>query len=252
MSLIDRREREKEQRRNSIIDAAETLFFSKGFAHTTMDDISGATELSKGTLYLYFKSKEELYFAIILRGMKVMKQSYETALSLPGCGLATLFNIGMAMLEFSRTYPNYFEAISNHNLVLQHFPANDNPLMQEMAAVSNDMFRLSTDALQSGIADGSIRPEIDITKVAFSLYGLVSGLIRTIKLEGDHMLKFHGMSPQDLVESSFELIGHALRNPHAPAYCRECGRNACQSHPAAAAAKTAAAKSAKKEKKNDQ
>ncbi|MCK5408322.1 MAG: helix-turn-helix transcriptional regulator, partial [Candidatus Krumholzibacteria bacterium] len=60
MGIAERREREKEQRRIDIIDAAERVFFSKGWQAATMDDVAEAVELSKATLYLYFKNKEEL------------------------------------------------------------------------------------------------------------------------------------------------------------------------------------------------
>ena len=59
MGIAERKEREKLQRRKDIIDAAEKVFFYRGFESATMDEIAEKVELSKGTLYLYFKSKEE-------------------------------------------------------------------------------------------------------------------------------------------------------------------------------------------------
>ncbi|MFX1452616.1 MAG: TetR/AcrR family transcriptional regulator, partial [Promethearchaeota archaeon] len=53
-----RREREKEQRREDIIDAAEKLFLTQGFENTTMKQIANEAEYSKGTLYNYYKSKD--------------------------------------------------------------------------------------------------------------------------------------------------------------------------------------------------
>lgn len=67
MATADRKEREKEQRKNVILDAAEKLFFSKGFDSVSMEEIAKEVELGKGTLYLYFKSKDSLFFAIISR-----------------------------------------------------------------------------------------------------------------------------------------------------------------------------------------
>jgi TetR/AcrR family transcriptional regulator len=50
MGITERKEREKEQRRNAIIDAAEKIFFTKGMDNSTMDDVAEEAELSKGTL----------------------------------------------------------------------------------------------------------------------------------------------------------------------------------------------------------
>ncbi|NJK86044.1 MAG: helix-turn-helix transcriptional regulator [Bacteroidales bacterium] len=80
MGISERKEREKEQRRSDIVDAAEKIFFKKGFEYATMDEIAEQAELSKGTLYLYFKSKEELLYAIHLRAMKIIKGLFESAI----------------------------------------------------------------------------------------------------------------------------------------------------------------------------
>ena len=64
MGVAERRQREKEQRRITILRAAEDVFVRRGVAETTMDDIARAAEVSKGTLYLYFKSKDDLYLTI--------------------------------------------------------------------------------------------------------------------------------------------------------------------------------------------
>ncbi len=61
MGILERKEKEKQQRRDDILGAAKEVFFSKGLMSATMDEIAEKAELSKGTLYLYFASKEELY-----------------------------------------------------------------------------------------------------------------------------------------------------------------------------------------------
>jgi len=67
MGIHERKEREKERRRQQIIVAAKRVFSDKGFNKATMEDIAQEAELSPGTLYLYFKNKEELYASLSLR-----------------------------------------------------------------------------------------------------------------------------------------------------------------------------------------
>ncbi len=67
MGIQERKEREKERRRQQIIVAAKRVFSEKGFNKATMEDIAKEAELSPGTLYLYFKNKEELYASLSLR-----------------------------------------------------------------------------------------------------------------------------------------------------------------------------------------
>jgi AcrR family transcriptional regulator len=86
MGIQERKEREKERRRQQIIVAAKRVFSEKGFNKATMEDIAKEAELSPGTLYLYFKNKEELYASLSLRilqylHIRVTHVNKETALS---------------------------------------------------------------------------------------------------------------------------------------------------------------------------
>lgn len=110
MSLIARKELEKEQRRMDILKAAEKLFFSKGYDNVSLNEIAKEVKLGRSTLYLYFENKEELFFAIVLRGAQILhgiilnkskkaKTSYEKLSSFRG-----------AYYEFSKEYPDYLKA----------------------------------------------------------------------------------------------------------------------------------------------
>jgi AcrR family transcriptional regulator len=74
MGTRERRERERENRRSQILNAAKEIFMSKGFRAATMEDIAQKVELSPGTIYTYFKNKEELYVALNLSGGQLKKQ----------------------------------------------------------------------------------------------------------------------------------------------------------------------------------
>lgn len=65
MTILERKEREKEQRRLSILRAAETLFAKQGLHQTNLEDVAAEAEISKGTIYLYFKNKQDLFFSVI-------------------------------------------------------------------------------------------------------------------------------------------------------------------------------------------
>ncbi len=64
MGIQERKQREKEERRKQIMEAAKSVFSAKGFNKATMEEIAGEAELSPGTLYLYFKNKEELHTSL--------------------------------------------------------------------------------------------------------------------------------------------------------------------------------------------
>ncbi len=77
MGIQERQERERERRRQQIIVATKKVFSEKGFNKATMDDIAGEAELSPGTLYLYFKNKEELYASLSLRILQYLHMRVE-------------------------------------------------------------------------------------------------------------------------------------------------------------------------------
>ncbi|WP_291326225.1 TetR/AcrR family transcriptional regulator [Desulfovibrio sp. UCD-KL4C] len=60
---------EKETR---ILNAASEMFTSRPFHKVLLSDVAGAASVGKGTLYLYFKNKEELYFAVLFREFSIL------------------------------------------------------------------------------------------------------------------------------------------------------------------------------------
>jgi AcrR family transcriptional regulator len=81
MGIQERKERERERRRQQIMVAAKRVFSSKGFSKTTMEDIAKDAELSPGTLYLYFKNKDELYASLSLRILQYLLIRMEHVIS---------------------------------------------------------------------------------------------------------------------------------------------------------------------------
>src|SRR3990167_3119436 len=70
MGVNERRKREKENRRQTILSAAQNVFYGKGFQNATIEEIAACCELSVGTLYLYFKSKEEMYVSLLFESIE--------------------------------------------------------------------------------------------------------------------------------------------------------------------------------------
>ncbi|MBU1342747.1 MAG: TetR/AcrR family transcriptional regulator [Proteobacteria bacterium] len=70
MGIHERKQREKEQRKIEILNAARKVFSNKGFNTATMEEIASEAELSPGTLYLYFKNKEELHTTLSIEILK--------------------------------------------------------------------------------------------------------------------------------------------------------------------------------------
>ncbi|MCD4743854.1 MAG: TetR/AcrR family transcriptional regulator [Desulfobacteraceae bacterium] len=102
MGIIERKKREKESRRLQILEAAKEVFSSKGYNAATMEEIADAAELSPGTLYIYFKNKEELHTFLSIDMLKHIAEDIEAVAQndeLPGMKLDNLRDVFIAVYE---------------------------------------------------------------------------------------------------------------------------------------------------------
>ena len=152
-----RREREKEQRRNAILRAARKEFFEKGFRSVTVDTIARRAELSKGAIYLYFKSKEEIYAQILLRDIDKFHERVETLLD-------TSKSASDNLRQFAEVYAAFF--LSDRelfrifmNFMLQHNPVNFTPKINDHIVKStNQTVIIIEQILQMGVDRGEFPP----------------------------------------------------------------------------------------------
>lgn len=108
MAIHERKQREKKQRRESMIDAAEILFYEKGYDNVSMKDIADEVELNRATIYLYFENKEALCFSVILKGIRILngmiKKNVERTTA------RRMINaVGSTYYMFFQMYPQYFK-----------------------------------------------------------------------------------------------------------------------------------------------
>ncbi|MCD4772639.1 MAG: TetR/AcrR family transcriptional regulator [Bacteroidales bacterium] len=209
MGISERKEREKEQRKNDIIDAAEKIFFKKGLNNSTMDEVAKEAELSKGTLYLYFKSKEEIYFEIKLRAINILNRMFKESISEYKTGFENCFEIGKTYVAFLNNYSNYFKVmvyfestdckICDFKDKCENFFKEDNPL--------NSFIQI----INQGMADGSIRNDIPANVLAQSLWAQTNGILQYISTK-QKIIEFTGVQAKDIINSQFEIIKKGIKN----------------------------------------
>ena len=111
MSTRARREREKEARRQSILEAARELFFARGYANTTVPQIAEAAEIATGTVYLYFATKEHLYANLLLEGLDVLHDRMLASLDKNVPAPAQTRRLVEAYIVFAVEQAEYFDII---------------------------------------------------------------------------------------------------------------------------------------------
>jgi AcrR family transcriptional regulator len=176
MGKLSRRERERVERRTDILDAAERIFTDKGFASTTMDEVATAAEFGKGTLYLYFKNKDELYVATCLRTLERLVERYEAVAGTDDNGAETLRALGHAYVDFARDNREQFRL--GMSWLLSDFaidPETDN--YDTYRSLIQRLFGISVAAMERGKRDGSIRDDLDTQRFALQTWGGTLGML---------------------------------------------------------------------------
>lgn len=214
MGITERKEREKELRRSNIVDAAESVFFSKGYWTATIDDVAVAAELSKGTIYLYFKTKEELYWAITLRGLKILTEMFQKAGQEGRNGLEKVFLMGQSFFRFAKEYPDYFNALGYYEIKEVDF-GESGSVVSLCDHEGMECLTLLIAALEEGIRDGSVNPEIRPNNAAIILWGQAAGVIQVLAMKGDHLRLRHGIETTTIIDDYFRFSRCFLENKKA-------------------------------------
>lgn len=176
MGIQERRERERERRRQQIMVAAKRVFTDKGFGKATMEDIAAEAELSPGTLYLYFKNKDELYASLSLRILQYLMIRLEHVNAEPFTDAKQrLHALKGAMLDVYEFDPlillNMFHMQSSESL-----KNLSSDLLQQIETLSQNSMKVIASIFEDGIRKKQFvdcRP----TAVADILWSLFSGIV---------------------------------------------------------------------------
>jgi AcrR family transcriptional regulator len=177
LSSQERREKERENRRSAILKAARKLFFDRGFKAVTVDNIAAKAEVSKGSVYLYFKSKEEIYTQILINDNIAAFEDSKNKFSAKEAPAAEL------LLGFADNYINYFLNETELFRILMAFMlhANDMILTDEqnsqLIATTHANIGIVSEILQKGIDSGEFSPAINILQAKNAIWGLLNGVI---------------------------------------------------------------------------
>ena len=196
-------------RRNDIIDAAERVFFSKGFENASMDEVAREAEFSKRTVYLYFNSKDQLHCEVMIRGYRLLIGMIESDLTKnpPNNAIDELRDIFLTFMAFSREHPEYFTAIMEYETDdLADQKGVEDDAEAECYRLGEVMFGYLSSALRKGVEEGTLRSDLDAERTALTLWACTIGIYNTGKKKGDYLRQFHDVEPDEFVSNSFALM----------------------------------------------
>lgn len=146
MGVQERREREREARRRSVLEAARELVREQGFNTTTTKQIAARCELSEATLFWYFRSKDEILTSLLFEGIDFMARGMQEIFAAGEPAEQTLHRLWDFFTEVREAHPEYFHVFS-YLAHPQSTAVVDGAVKAEIARRSGDNFRILGDHL---------------------------------------------------------------------------------------------------------
>jgi len=192
-----------ERRRESILEAAREAFSRLGFAAATVEDVAQRADIGKGTLYLYFRSKEEIYLACLLEEVhELMKQSREEISRAPG--------FRAKMRAFFRIR---FEFCEKHEAFYRIYQAEYSTLFTKSRGIPKEFRHLLmksldfiTGVIEEAIAAGEIR-KLPARPAASAVLDIARGIGEK------RLLGFSSLSAEEELDFLVDFVWHALAVP---------------------------------------
>ena len=171
----------EQSQQKRIIDGAAQIFAERGYGLTTIDQIGQSLQLSKGAIYIYFKSKEDLFVA-------VLQSIYERRFTL----LSTAYQLDDPIsVKFDKILDRLGSLVNHDDYVfirlwLEGFLESEHiPSLQKIKTDSHQNFyNLLYGLLQEGQLNGEINPEINLSSVTAALMAVSDGLMLHSLVQG--------------------------------------------------------------------
>ena len=180
----EKRKKEKENRKNTILRAARRLFFDRGFKSVTVDNIAAKSEVSKGSIYLCFESKEEIYAQILISDNIAL---YERIKNFS----ATEASASQLLLEFARIYVDYFLNDNELFRILMTFMLQTGQMNltekqnTELIRSTNENIKIISEIIKKGIESGEFAPIDNIWQMQNAIWGMLNGIISLYVFTGN-------------------------------------------------------------------
>ncbi|KQB57984.1 MULTISPECIES: TetR/AcrR family transcriptional regulator [Acidovorax] len=175
---VSHRERQREAKRNAVLQAAAQLFNERGFHATSLDDIAARLNVTKPTLYYYVKNKDEILLQCVSKGLQMMLEGIAASRAAGGKAIDQLMT---CMQVYARIVTMDFGMCLIRVGDEQVPPESRKELRRLKSAIDQEFRRL----VAEGVAEGSIQP-CDPKITAFVIAGALSWIGRWYQPGGEY------------------------------------------------------------------
>jgi TetR/AcrR family transcriptional regulator len=208
MGIVERRERERTERRNAILESAEELFLRQGYEKTRMLEIAEHCELSKGALYLYFNNKEDLAKAVVVRAYDILLGMLEERASRAETGQEKVAEMLQVLFSVYQEHYRHFYLSFVLESHLRDYLSDDRRWPERTERIDR-IHRLAAEVLRQGQRDGTVRDDIDPELAAATAMTAGEGFVHRLFLYGDDMAQ-RRYNAEALVDSFISILVNAI------------------------------------------
>ncbi len=205
-----KRDRLTEFNRGNILEAARTLFEEKGAAQTTMDDIAKRADYSKSTIYVYFKSKDEIYFHIVRESMELLRDRFRSVLGAHEDAESAFYAVCGELAGFQREYPLYFDSIQGE-IGVGEVDFEQYPVLRDIYMVGEEINEAISAMLRRGMDAHLFRGDINPVPTIFMLWASLCGIIKMAQQKEAYLRSKQGISREEFLCDCFGTLLRALK-----------------------------------------
>jgi AcrR family transcriptional regulator len=199
----DRRQRRSAEIRERLFRAALELFAQKGFSETTVEDITEAADVGKGTFFNYFPSKDHILLAFGEMQLGKLESAIVEARQTNEPMPAFLRSLGVRMTQEPTRNPSIIRALLQAYL-------STTPVRQGMIDLQNRVHALHSQMIQLGQERGEIRNDLPAAEIAHVFRQTIFGTLLVWSLYGDATL-------HSRIEAAFNVLWSGLAPREATA-----------------------------------
>jgi len=190
-----------------ILEAAEKLFIQDGIDNVSMGAIADAARLARKTLYQYFPNKQEIAFAIFQKMVDGQWVKFDPNQIPQGSGFQRLEYFVLGMVDLLETAPEHIRFMVEFNTL---YAREGDPARVRRTYAEGANYL--TPIIQQGIADGSIRPDLEPEFVTASLLNLVAGMNSRFALLGSQVSEEYGQPVMELYRGICRIFLRGIQN----------------------------------------
>jgi AcrR family transcriptional regulator len=167
----------KEEKKRQILQASLEVFAQKGYGPTVLDDVAAKANMAKGTLYLYFKDKEDLYINTVLHFFELLEAEIRDNMRPDMDPLELLRSVAASQLKFFVHHKNYIRfSITSLSAGSMAFRKK---LHEPMHARMRKQFDGLTNIFDRGQSEGMFRSDIPVEDMIHAYVGMLNEATRT-------------------------------------------------------------------------